>query len=566
MNETLFLIWPWVKGINNTWNRGKRQDRLKSLFFALLGIGFWAGLFVGSYLVFGRLAQEEPFGSILVDKLLSFAFVMFFAVLVFSSVVTSLNTFFLSDDLYMIFSAPLSFDRIYLAKYVQTLLLSSWMVLLFATPVFIAHGIIAEAPWFYYPWMIVVMLAFMVLPCAIATMITMILVKAFPARKMQDILIILAIIFVVMLYFLFRFLQPEQLFNPDIFHGFTEYFATLQAPDSPLLPTTWAYGALKAGMSSKAMSESGTFYFMMMLANGFMAMLIGSTVAGKIYFDAYSKSQEGRKARITTAPFVGKLFNKLFTRTERIRREFMLKDTKTFFRETTQWTQLLLLMALIVVYLYNYKVLNLDKYAGITVVLRNSISYLNMLIAGFVISAICVRFVLPAVSIEGRAFWIIRTAPVKMKKFLWTKFLFNLVPIFIVSEVLIIVSNIFLKTTTFLMVFSAVIMGLVTICIVAMAIGIGAMYPNFEEKNVARMSSGASSIIFMVIAVGFMVLILGLMAVPAKIWQVHLLNHTAPNGLEWAITIIAVGLVCVLSVAAIYISIKKGVYSLETME
>ena len=41
--------------------------------------------------------------------------------------------------------------------------------------------------------------------------------------------------------------------------------------------------------------------------------------------------------------------------------------------------------------------------------------------AAFVTAAVAVRFVFPAVSAEGPAFWIVRTAPVRMSSFLWSK-------------------------------------------------------------------------------------------------------------------------------------------------
>ena len=566
MDKTLFLLWPWLRGISNTWNRGRSEDRWKGLFFGFLGLGFWIALFVGSLLFFGRMAEEEPFGQILVDKLISFVFMIFFAVLVFSNIVTSLNTFFLADDLYLIFSAPVSFERLYVSRLFQTMALSSWMVVLFALPIFVANGIVFEAPWYYYPWMTAVLFIFLLIPCAVATLVTMILVKSFPAKKMQDILIIVAILFVVILYFLFRFLQPEQLFNPDVFHGFTEFFATMRTPDSPLLPTTWANLALNSGMSLNAISQTGTFNLLMLLANGLFAILIGAFLADKIYFNAYSKSQEGQNARLTSTPAFGKFASILIRTRNKTRRELMLKDTRTFFRETTQWTQLLLLLALIVVYLFNYKVLHLERYAGITFYLRNLISYLNIILAGFVMSAVAVRFVLPAVSIEGRAFWILRTAPIRMDHFLWSKYYFSVVPIFIVSELLIIISNIFLKSSTFIMVFSVIIMGLLSFCIVALAIGIGAMFPNFAEKNVARMSTGASSIIFMVLSIGLILVVIGLLGVPVKIWQIHLLAGTSATSIEWAITILSVGLTLILLYASIYFPMRLGIRALENLE
>jgi len=99
-----------------------------------------------------------------------------------------------------------------------------------------------------------------------------------------------------------------------------------------------------------------------------------------------------------------------------------------------------------------------------------------------------------------------------------------------------------------------------------MAIGIGAIYPNFEEKNVARMSSGASSIIFMILSIGFIMLVIALMATPVKIWHKHLVNHTAASSSDWAITLISSGLVLFFVFVAFYFPMRKGIHALKTME
>ena len=45
-------------------------------------------------------------------------------------------------------------------------------------------------------------------------------------------------------------------------------------------------------------------------------------------------------------------------------------------------------------------------------VIKNAYAFVNLAMAAFVTSAVAVRFVFPAVSAEGPAFWIVRTAPV----------------------------------------------------------------------------------------------------------------------------------------------------------
>jgi len=66
---------------------------------------------------------------------------------------------------------------------------------------------------------------------------------------------------------------------------------------------------------------------------------------------------------------------------------------------------------LVIIYLYNFSVLPLDKSPIKTVYLQNLFSFLNIALAASVLAAIAARFVFPAVSAEGEAFWIVQTAP-----------------------------------------------------------------------------------------------------------------------------------------------------------
>jgi ABC-2 type transport system permease protein len=111
-------------------------------------------------------------------------------------------------------------------------------------------------------------------------------------------------------------------------------------------------------------------------------------------------------------------------------------------RDTTQWSQLFLLLALIVVYLYNFKVLPLGTFADAR---RNFCAswfpFANLALAGFVLSAVAVRFAFPAVSLEGRAFWILQSAPVSLRALVWSKFWLVFVPLLLLGELLIFSSN-----------------------------------------------------------------------------------------------------------------------------
>ncbi len=166
----------------------------------------------------------------------------------------------------------------------------------------------------------------------------------------------------------------------------------------------------------------------------------------------------------------------------------MLKDLKVFLRDTTQWSQLLLLVALALVYLYNFRVLDLERVPYMSGVVKNAYAFVNLAMAAFVLSAVAVRFVFPAVSAEGAAFWVVRTAPVPLRSFLWSKFWIGLVPVVLLAEVLTVAANEFLGAAPFLKMLCALAVLFMTWRSSALAAGMGARYPRFAAENLTQVA------------------------------------------------------------------------------
>ena len=90
----------------------------------------------------------------------------------------------------------------------------------------------------------------------------------------------------------------------------------------------------------------------------------------------------------------------------------------------------------------------------------------GVMLASFVLSAVSVRFVFPAVSAEGPAFWIVRKAPTSMASFLWSKFWTGLVPVLLMAETLTILSNHYLGVLPELQALDAVAVVFITFALV----------------------------------------------------------------------------------------------------
>ena len=181
-------------------------------------------------------------------------------------------------------------------------------------------------------------------------------------------------------------------------------------------------------------------------------------------FVGYSRSQEAAKARVTGLRIVDVAAARLPM--SAIRRQLFVKDVKVFLRDVSQWLQLLPLLALVLLYLYNFRAIDLNRIPYMSGVLKNAYAFLNLGLAGFVLATVAVRFVFPAVSAEGFAFWIIRVSPVSFRDFLWSKFWTGVVPILVLTEGLTITANELLGIDPFLKTVCAVGMVFMTFALV----------------------------------------------------------------------------------------------------
>jgi ABC-2 type transport system permease protein len=392
----------------------------------------------------------------------------------------------------------------------------------------------------------------------------MVLVNIFPARRTKDILFLLTLFLVVGIYFLFRFLQPERLVNPDSFASLVEYMTALNAPSWPFSPSFWFAESMIPFLQSAP--TQAWFYLACLWSTAGALVVIGSWGSRALFISGWTKSQEARKVYLVRLPLFNRLLQGLSHFLRPFPRALVIKDWKTFFRDTSQWSQLILLMALVVVYLYNFSVLPLDRTPMPSFFLQNLVSFLNLGLAGFVLSAVAGRFVFPAVSQEGFSFWIIRSSPVDLRTFLWSKFWTGLVPLLLLAEALIFLSNWLLKATPFLMILSAVTIFFMTFGIVGLAVGLGAIYPRFRLENAARMAWGFGGAIFMILSMIFIGALVALEAWPVYILFMAGFQDRSLSVFQWIGVWGSFSGIAVLIGTATLLPMKVGLRNLQEMD
>ncbi|UCG81087.1 MAG: hypothetical protein JSV60_02035, partial [Desulfobacterales bacterium] len=177
-----------------------------------------------------------------------------------------------------------------------------------------------------------------------------------------------------------------------------------------------------------------------------------------------------------------------------------------------------------------------------------------------------VRFVFPAVSIEGQTFWVIRSAPVSLKAFLWVKFWTYLVPLIVLSEILVVLTNKLLSVTPFMMGLSAITIFFLVFGITAMGVGLGAAYPNFHLENMAQVATGFGGMLFMFLCVGFIGSVIVLEAGPVyTIFMARLRGEAIPL-VHWVWISVSFALAAAINVLAVFWPMRIGAESLSRLE
>ncbi|MFH1984524.1 MAG: hypothetical protein ABIL58_21995 [Pseudomonadota bacterium] len=531
-----------------------RGQRAKVLLIGGIGTLFWAGIFAVTLKVLTYFQGVEGFGDVLSQKLLSMVLLTFFGLLLFSAILTILSKLYLSKDLLLIHAMPIPAPTIFLARWIEATLDSAWMVVIYTIPVFISYGIVYRAGPVFYLCIPLALVPLCLIAAALSAFFVMITVIILPASRIRSIFVFLGLLVMIVLYVMFRLLKPERLVDPDSFSTVMLYIQSLQTPSSPWLPTTWIFDALTASLQGSY--ASACFNLIILFSCTSFLIHMNQLLAGRLYFAGYSKTQAAAIRLFQTS--VTKPYRWLIGLPGPVR-AFVIKEWKSFWRDQTQWSQLFLLAALVVIYLYNFSALPLDKSPIKTIYLQNLFSFLNMALAAFVLTAVAARFAFPSVSMEGQAFWIVQAAPIAIPVFLRIKLVFYLLPLLVMAELLIVATNLLLEVTPFMMILSTVTLFLMTPGIVSLAVGMGGAYPNFSSENPAQTVTGFGGLLFMILSAAYIGAVVILEAGPVYMIFMAGIRGNVISPLQWVWVAVSFGLTLVFCATAVVWPLRFGI-------
>lgn len=553
-----YLLLPHLYGARNRARRGERGDFARATVFGGVALVVCAALYQGSWWLTAQLGKYEELGDYLLRLGLSWLFLTFLSFLAFSGVVTALSTLFLSDDLRLLMTAPVAIRRLFHARFARTVVHASWMVVVFLVPVLAGVGRARCAGGTFYLTAVFTIVPFVVIPVAAASTVTLFLVNTFPARRARDLLMLMGLLFAGSLVVLLRYIRPEHLMRVESLPDLTDFFATLQSPITPLLPSFWAGELLFASLRG----GSDFLHAAALWTTALASVVVVAAAHERWYFSGFSRAQEAQKARLTRWRCID-LFASYLPLSP-VRRQLLVKDVKMFVRDVSQWSQLLLLGALMLVYLYNFRVLDLQRIPYMTEFIKNVYAFVNLGMAGFVMSTVAVRFVFPAVSSEGAAFWIVRTAPISLHDFLWSKFWTGFVPVLALTEILTIGANELLGVDPFLKMVAAAAILFMALALVGLATGMGARYPRFGADP-TQVAGSYGGVAFMVQAVLLVIVSIVLIGWPSSLYLFRRARLLRPSSMQALLMAASFSAAAALSLVTWIGSMRSGVRALERM-
>jgi len=498
-----------------------RGERKKFILFILLGVFFTLVLGFFFNKIFGYLYQLQEFPGyfklFLAEKLLMMIFMTLFSMLLLSSLLASLDIFFISRDLHLLFATPLPVRSIFVWKMLEVSLFSSAMVAFFSLPVlfYFSHYFAPSGT-----QVLRILLAFFlflasgVLP---GIVLGLVIPAFFSVRRLQPVLSVFSIILISSIVVFLRLLRPERFLNPSEIDNVLKYMGSLDLKVFYYFPFAW----LARAMSLTAGRESAPYWRIIavfaLLAGALLVLVLG--LQKKLYLQLFDKMNKG-----------GKGYFKSRWRQWRLNNDYvplLRKELKTFLRTPAQWSQLLIVGALVAVFVINMRMIPMPAPS-----VKNFVSYLNLIMAVFIVAGLNSRFTFPSIPGEGPALAHVFSAPFPKVKFYRFKLLFHLVPQLLIGLALFAVGDLTLHFDAFTRGMAVVFLtpAIVFLTLLSLVLGMQTNESNpLSPEHVIVSKQGISYMFWSMI---YLVAGLGLLARPVGIYYWHRYTHGAVPYME----------------------------------
>lgn len=536
------------------------QSRFKVLVIAVFSVAFWFALYYIFYQGISRLDRKA--GAFDFEGLVERMFYIFFfaltLMLIFSNAIIGYSSYFKSKETGFLLASPVRPESIFLYKFFESLGFSSWAVVFLGTPLMAAYGRHVGVEWHFYLSSTAFLIGYMLIPAAIGGIVVMMVTVYIPRTRRGLVIGLVLASVLILLIVVSKLLLVRGSAAVEVKLA-SEIFESTSFSKIPFLPSYWVSEGLLS-LADRRYSSAG-FFSLLILSNVFFLLCVTYVVSGHLMMRGWYISQGLRnRARYSERGVVDHLFSGLLFFVDPNVRYIVIKDVKSFLRDPVQWSQFLIFFGLLGIYFLNLRAF---AYEEQDMIWKNLIAQMNLLATSLTLATFASRFIFPQLSLEGRRFWVIGMAPMEREKILFGKLALSFTCALIISEGLIALSSWMLQTPLTLSILHAVALFGICLGLSGLAVGLGAIYPNFAEDNPSKIVSGFGGTLNLVLSLVFVLLVLAAQAIPCFYYYGR--NYMSGPEFRWVIVGAMVG-IAALSLVACLVPLSLGLRSIKRLE
>jgi ABC-2 type transport system permease protein len=188
----------------------------------------------------------------------------------------------------------------------------------------------------------------------------------------------------------------------------------------------------------------------------------------------------------------------------------LVKDTRLLLRDPSQWSQLLVLVALAGVYLVSMNSFDVELQQ-----FKDAVGTMNLAFLAFMLSGVGIRMAYPMVSLEGEGFWLLRTSNLSSRQIVMIKF-WHALPIMLFMGIGLGIATALMIDVSPTLAWAAPMAGLsAALVITSLGVGLGAAFPRFDANNPAEIPLSPGGLLYMTFSLMFAAIMTVLLAYPA---------------------------------------------------
>jgi len=487
---------------------GKNISSLVIVGAVVLGTFYLIRVF-SSYLLYQAHIGLEP-----LHHFVSLCLFAFFFTVHTAGLVVAYATLYTADEVSFLMGLPIAQGRVFRIRMIENILASSATLSLLGLAGLLGYGSVFRLGWLdYVLTMFIVFVPFVLIAGILAVIVLTILILLASRFGTGRLLLVVLPLYAAGTLWYMRATDPMGLMRQamDMASGKTPASGASALFSYWWLPNGWVAGFLQALVSRETASAVGYAGLMLLL----LAVVFAAATAlgNRWYYRAWLAATELRMRRGRNRGWI-RLRWMEFGRPWPIRPhvEAVLKrDFWLFFRDPVQRLHAVIMTILMIAMIFSLRTLDFPLMKPTS---RALVFLAVFLFQGFLVSSLVLRFVFPAVSLEGRAFWAVRSAPISLRRLYWLKFILSFIAMLMPAEILVFVSMPLLRGPFEVTVLAAIAMGAAVLALVSLNLGAGAYFATLSEQNPVKVASSQGASVTFLGSLIVLLVLAGLLAIP----------------------------------------------------